>query len=131
MKFTERMFNYVLKKVFGKLEIKYQNKKINFKTPWKRIEFSQILKRYAKINLEEINKDALAKKARELGISIEKARPKAEIADEIYKKVCRPKIWEPTFIIHHPLGFQPLAKQLKDPRKISQFSISCRGIGAD
>ena len=129
MRFTERMFNYVLKKVFKKLEIKYQNKKINFKTPWKRIEFSQILKQYAKINLEEINRDALAMKARGLGIPIEKARPKAEIADEIYKKVCRPKIWEPTFIIHHPLGFQPLAKQLeKTPQKLANFQLVVGGL---
>jgi len=129
MKFTEKMFNYVLKKVFKKLEIKYQNKKINFQTPWKKIEFSQILKQYTKINLEEINRDALAKKAREFGISIEKARPKAEIADEIYKKICRPKIWEPTFIIHHPLGFQPLAKQLeKTPEKLANFQLVIGGL---
>lgn len=128
MKFTERMFDYLLKKLFKKLEIKYQGKKINFRTPWKRIEFSQILKQYAKINLEEISRDALAKKARELGIPIEKARPKSEIADEIYKKVCRPKIWEPSFIIHHPLGFQPLAKQLeKDPQKLANFQLVVQG----
>jgi len=37
MKFTERMFESLLKKVFGKLEIIYEGKKINFKTPCTRI----------------------------------------------------------------------------------------------
>ena len=46
------------------------------------------------------------------------------IADEIYKKICRPKIWEPTFIIHHPLGAFPLAKQdEKNPRQTANFQL--------
>ena len=59
-----------------------------------------------------------------MGIEIEKGAEKAEIADEIYKKFCRPKIWEPTFIIHHPLGFQPLAKALEEnPKKLANFQL--------
>ncbi|KPJ71474.1 lysyl-tRNA synthetase [Parcubacteria bacterium DG_74_3] len=129
MRLTERLFNHVLKNVLGTLHIKYQGKKINFKSPWPRIDFSQMLKKYTKINIEEIDRNALAKKAKNLGISIEKERPKAEIADEIYKKFCRPKITQPTFIIHHPLGFQPLAKALeKDPKKLSTFQLVVGGI---
>lgn len=124
MKLTERLFENLLKNVFGKLEIRYEGKKINFKTPWPRIEFSQLIRKYTKINLEEIHRDALAKRAKELGIRLEKGLGKAEIADEIYKKFCRPKIWEPTFIINFPLGFQPLAKALeKDPKKLANFQL--------
>lgn len=129
MRLTERLFSHVLKNVLGSLQIKYQDKKINFKTPWKRIEFSRILKKYTKINFEEINKAALAKKARKLGIVVEKERPKAEIADEIYKKLCRPKIIHPTFIINHPIGFQPLAKALKNnPQKLATFQLVIAGV---
>jgi len=129
MRLTERLFVHVLKNVLGSLQIKYQGKKINFKTPWKRIEFSQILKKYTKINFDEIDKVALTKKARKLGIAVEKERPKAEIADEIYKKICRPKIIQPTFIINHPIGFQPLAKVLRrDPQKLATFQLVVAGV---
>ncbi|PIW35137.1 MAG: lysine--tRNA ligase, partial [Candidatus Nealsonbacteria bacterium CG15_BIG_FIL_POST_REV_8_21_14_020_37_12] len=37
MRFTERMFEYLLKKIFGHLTIKYEGKEINFKAPWQRI----------------------------------------------------------------------------------------------
>jgi len=128
MVLTEKMFQYILKKVFGKLEIKYQGKKINFRAPFKRIEFSQLLKKYTKINLEEIGRTALAKEARKIGVAVEEGSPKAEIADEIYKKYCRPKIWQPTFLIHHPLGFQPLAKALeKDSQKLANFQLIIGG----
>jgi len=129
MKLTEKMFLFLLKKIFGILEIEYENKKVNFKAPWARIEFSQLLQKYTKINLEDISQETLQKKAKELGVPVEKERPKAEIADEIYKKFCKPKIWSPTFIIHHPLGFQPLAKALpKDPSKLANFQMVAAGM---
>lgn len=128
MKFTEKMFETLLKKVFDRLEIRYENKKINFKTPWPRIEFSQLLRKYAKIDFEEINLEALKKEAQKLGVETAKITNKIDIADEIYKKYCLSKIWQPTFVINHPLGFFPLAKaQEKDPRKLANFQLVVAG----
>ena len=124
MKFTERMFENLVKKIAGKLEMKYEGKKVNFKSPWPRIEFSQILRKETKINLEEIHFEALKKEAQKLGIEISEGEGKAEIADKIYKKFCLPKIWQPTFIINHPLGTFPLAKSLENnPSKLANFQL--------
>jgi len=128
MKFTERLFEDLLKKIFGKLEVKYEGRKINFKTPWPRIEFSQILRKYTKINLEEIHLEALKKEAKKFGLEVGKGEQKPEIADRIYKKFCLPKIWQPTFIIHHPLGTFPLAKQLtEESSKLASFQLVAGG----
>ena len=128
MKLTEKMFSYVLKKVFGKLEISYQGKKINFKPPWPRVEFYQMFKKMTGLDLEEINEVSLAKEAKKMGLEIEKSVPKAEIADEIFSKVCRPKIIKPTFVIHYPKGFQPLAKALeKDSEKLANVQLIAVG----
>ena len=124
MKFCEKMLETVIKNIFGKLEVDYEGRKINFKTPWPRIEFTQLLRKEAKINFEEINLETLKKEAKKLGVEIPKAATKSKIADEIYKKICRPKIWQPTFVINHPLGFQPLAKNLEDkPEKLANFQL--------
>jgi len=126
MKLTERMFDALLKKIFGRLQIKYEGKGINFKTPWPRIEFSQILRKYTKINLEEIHTETLKKEAKKL--ELEARGGKAEIADEIYKKICLSKIWQPTFVINHPLGAFPLAKSLDDnPSKLANFQLVIAG----
>ena len=128
MKLTERMFETVIKKTFGKPEIEYEGKKINFKTPWPRIEFSQLLKKHAKINLDEIHIEALTKTAQSMDIEIEKGSQKAEIADAIYKKICLPKIWEPAFVINYPLGAFPLAKELEgNPKKLANFQLVAAG----
>jgi lysyl-tRNA synthetase class 2 len=129
MKLTEKMFEFLLKKVKKSLKISYQGKEIDFKTPWPRVEFSSLVKKYTKINLDEINRDALTKKAEELEVPLGEGLGKAEIADEIYKKFCRPKIWQPAFIIHHPLGFQPLAKALEsDSKKLANFQLVAGGV---
>ncbi len=129
MKVIEKMFGFLLKSIFKKTSIVYEREKIDFKTPWKRIEFLELLKKYVKIDFDKTNQETLVKKAVSLGIEMEKDRPKAEIADEIYKKYCRPKIIQPTFIINHPLGFQPLAKQLgKDKNKLAAFQLVVAGI---
>lgn len=124
MKFIENMLQTLVKNIFGKLEIQYQGKKINFKGSWPRIEFNQLIKKYTKIDLDEINVPALKKRAKKMGIEIEKGASKAEIADEIYKKFCRPNIWNPTFIIHHLQGAQPLAKALEgNEKKLANFQL--------
>ncbi|GAI51551.1 unnamed protein product, partial [marine sediment metagenome] len=62
MKFTERLFENLLKKLFGKTETNYEGKKINFKSPFARMEFNQLLRKQTKINLPEINLQALKNK---------------------------------------------------------------------
>ncbi len=124
MKLTEELFTYLLKKLFGKLEITYQGKELNFRRPWKRMDFSQLLKQYTKIDLEEVNASALKKEAEKLGVEVPVGAAKPEIADQIYKKYCRPKIWEPTFVLHHPRGSFPLAKELaNNPNQTENFQL--------
>jgi len=128
MKLCEEMVFTVVKKIFKKPTVEYQGQTIDFTPPWKRAEFYQLIKKDAGIDLEEIHPDALRKKAQEMGIEVEKGEGLAEIADKIYKKYSRPKIWEPTFIIHHPYGAFPLAKpHPKHPNKLANFQLVVAG----
>lgn len=128
MKLCEKMFVSLLKNVFGKLEIEYKGKIINFKPPWKRIDFYQLLKKETKIDLEKIHPEALSKKVKNMGIEIGQGEGFAELADRIYKKVSRPKICQPTFIIHHPYGAFPLAKSHpKDDKRLANFQLVIGG----
>jgi len=128
MKLTEKLFENLIKNIFGAQEIQYEGKKINFKAPFTRIEFDQLLRKYAKINLAEINLEALKKEARRLEVKFEENAGKNELADEIYKKACLPKIAEPTFVINHPLGAFPLAKALeKNTLRLANFQLIAGG----
>jgi len=126
MKMIERMFETILTNIFGTTDIKYGDNVLNFKGPWERIEFFALLEKYTGIKYEELNEKALAKKAKEMGIDLPEGADKPNIADEIYKKYCRPKIIQPTFVIHHPKGFQPLAKDL-DKEKLASYQLVLAG----
>ena len=128
MRFCEQMFEKVIKNIFGKLIILYEGKKINFKTPWPRREFCDFLKKETKVDYETLNLKALKERAQKLGVKVEKADQKPEIADKIFKKYCLAKIWQPTFVIHHPRGSFPLAKSLeRHPEKLANFQLIIAG----
>ena len=128
MKLTEKMFSQILKNVFNKTEIEYEGKKVNFKTPWPRYEFSDLIKTHAKIDIDSLNEKALEDFCQKNKIKLDKGMDKAKISDEIFKKFCRPKIWQPSFILHYPTGFQPLAKALeKNPEKLANIQLIVAG----
>ena len=128
MKLTEELLESIIKKIFGKTEIEYEEKIIDFKAPWPRVEFSHLVKKETGIDVEEINLETLKKEAKRLGADFEKGAQKADIADEIYKKLCRGNILQPTFIINHPVGSFPLAKPLEsNPKKLANFQLVAAG----
>jgi len=49
MKITEELFLQILNRTHGKTKIIYQGNEIDFKTPWPRIEYTQLLKNTLKL----------------------------------------------------------------------------------
>ncbi|MCH7828590.1 lysine--tRNA ligase [Patescibacteria group bacterium] len=128
MKFTEEFISFVVLRVAGGKEIVYEQKKINFKTPWPRVEYAELFRKYLKLDIESLNRDALAKEAKKLGIDVEKTFSKGRVVDALYKKAIRPELWEPQFVIHHPSEMYPLAKtRANDPSKAETFQLLVGG----
>jgi len=129
MKMTEEMIGEILNGILKTEKVNYQGREIDFSLPWPRVEFAELLKKHAKVDYWELDRDALAKKAGQLGVEIAKGAGKAEIADEIYKKYCRPKIINPTFLIHYPAECKPLAKRLRaDSPMLANFQLVVNGF---
>ena len=107
-----------------------ESKKISFKKPFARIPFKDALKRYAQImDYDRETRDALATRARQLGIDISAHESKGKIADEIYKKICRPHLIQPTFITNHPKEISPLAKTLSEEKgEVRRFQLIINGL---
>ena len=126
MTFLEKMMEQVATKISSPhLETPFLS---DFKRPYPRVTFNDLFKKYTGIDYDEADEETLVKKAKELEIKIEKTMTKGNVADEIYKKVARPKIVEPTFLIDHPLELSPLAKKIeKDPEHVSRFQLIAGG----
>lgn len=112
MKFVEAMMKTVVKKLFNKEEIEWNGEKISFEGDFKVISYFDLLEKYAGLpNPADASERDLREKAEELGIQTSPADSYYKIMDNIYKKTCRPKLVQPTFIIDYPEDYLPLAKK--------------------
>ncbi len=128
MAFIEDMLEHVVEKKNGSTKIQLQGKEIDFKRPYPRVTFNDLFKKYSGIDYNGANEDELKNKAKELDIKIEKSMTKGNLGDEIYKKVARPNIIEPTFVTDHPLEISPLAKKINgDEKHVARFQLIAGG----
>jgi lysyl-tRNA synthetase class 2 len=132
MKFGERMFSFILKEVLGKDKINYQGKLLDFKTPWRRINFRDLILEKAKIDIDRENTFEKLKKAiidRKIeGVDIKSCLHYGALLDEMYKRVVRPQIIQPTYLMHYPSEMIALAKRNeKDETKVNVFQLLVNG----
>ena len=111
MAFVERCLAAILKKLRIKT-VSFDGNTISFGKKFPRLAFHEVLKRHALIvDYDQETRDSLAMRAKQFGIGVGSHESKGKIADEIYKKICRPHLVNPTFVVHHPLEISPLAKR--------------------
>ena len=129
MAFTEDMIEHILKKQFGKNYLAFEGKEIKFNKPFKRITFNDLFKECSGLDYDVSGESDIFAKAKELGVEVNKAMTKGNVADEIYKKVARPNIVEPTYVINHPIEISPLAKKLdNDDKHVARFQLIVGGM---
>ena len=128
IKFVEEFLKDLLNEIKGTLEIFYQGQKINFKPPFKKIVFKELIKKYCQIDIEKAKIEDLQKKLKEFGIKFKKSASKTELYDHLFKKVCQPKIVQPTFVVSHPIEMAILAKASENPKYADRFQLIAGGI---
>jgi lysyl-tRNA synthetase class 2 len=131
MKFTEELISTAVKESSGSFKVNYQGDELNFAPPYPRITFDALIEKDCGINIyqypdfEDLKKEVIKQKI-DLNFKDIKVWPK--LVDELYKKVSRPKIIQPIFVIDHPLVLVPLAKAKEDdPMKSQTFQLVCAG----
>lgn len=128
--FIEKLFKQVVKKVIGVSKIMYDGNEIDFSKKFHVITFYELLKRYALIpNPETITKEDALLRAEQLGVKVAPTESLEKVLDAIYKKACRPRLVEPTFIVDYPVAFSPFSKRKEDdPTLIDRFQLVVGGL---
>lgn len=127
---VEKLFVHVAKKLFGKTKVTIGETTYDFKKSFAVISFYDLLRRYALMgNPESASVEELTLTAKQFGIEVEKGAPREKILDDIYKKTCRPKLIQPTFIVDYPVHYLPLAKRSQnDPTLVDAFQLVVGGL---
>jgi lysyl-tRNA synthetase class 2 len=107
MAFINKWLNNLIKTLKIK-EVIHSGKKIKFSGNWQKINYQDALKYYAKVDIKKLKTGEI---------------------DEIFKKVVRPKIINPTFIIKYPKVISPLAKSCVDDSEFTErFQLLVAGM---
>ncbi len=129
MKFTEEFLSAAVKKINDSLKLNYQGKTIDFKTPWRQIDLVDLVKKESGIDFEKDEEKEINKKIKSLKLDIRKDASGLYLIDSVFKKLCRPKITEPTFVKDHLIAISPLAKRLaENPQKAARFQLIVAGM---
>jgi len=129
MKFVEDFYVAIIKKTFGTLEIKYQDKILNFNAPWPRFDYRQIIIKESGIDIDKYTtKEDMQNICKQKGIKVDPKAGRGRLIDQLYKKLVRPKLFQPCFLINHPLDISPLAKKKDDDKnKVQRFQVLIAG----
>ncbi|OGI68640.1 lysine--tRNA ligase [Candidatus Nomurabacteria bacterium RIFCSPLOWO2_01_FULL_41_12] len=129
----EKLFKYLITEIFKLNKSKkviIDGVELDFENPFEVITFYDLIKKYTEIkNPAKANEKELSKYAEKIGIKVEPNESKENTMDSIYKKLCRSKLIQPTFIIDYPVAFNPFAKRKEnDPSMIDRFQLVISGI---
>lgn len=133
MEFTQDLISTVIKNTKKSLEVEYQGDIINFAPPYRIVSFRDLVMADCGIDIFKYpDFDSLKKEVNKKGIELDfkSITVWVKLVDELYKKVSRPKIVEPIFLVDHPIELTPLAKAHdNNPRIAQRFQLVCgKGI---
>ena len=128
--FIEQLFKYLIKEIFAKDKIIIDEVNLDFSKDFEVITFYNLIKKYTQIkDPAEITEKDLYQYANEIDVNFEPNESKENVLDSIYKKLCRPHLIQPTFIIDYPVAFNPFAKRKEDDSSlIDRFQLVIAGI---
>lgn len=125
MVLIENMINNVCRQVSGGEKITYQDKEIDLKTPWRRVNvYGSLAEKYGQEFLK--NEKEIFKKAQSLGIEHNDVKGKAIM--EIFEQEIGKHLIDPTFVHSFPVEVSPLArKNDDDPEVTDRFELYING----
>lgn len=137
MKFTEEMLSTLIKEILGTTKVKIPDRdgklvEVDFAPPWPKLSIRECIKKSCGIDFEDHKtqgalKEAIKSKGIKLDVDIEKLG-RGNLIDQLYKKVSRPGLIQPTFIMEHPIELSPLARRNdENPGLTDRFQLVVGG----
>ncbi|HEY8449492.1 MAG TPA: lysine--tRNA ligase [Bacillota bacterium] len=129
MRLTEEMIATVAERVTGSTEVVYQGQRLQFRPPWPRVRFPDLLEDVIGLDLRELRDDASAQEiAERYRLEVEPPVTVKAVLDELIDRFIEPRLVQPTFLIDYPVALSPLAKRIPDePHLTYRFEAICMG----
>lgn len=136
MKFTEKMLTEIVFKLKNTYKITALNKEgneveINLEGPWPAVSFRDLLIKDIDIDIDKYADVLdLRKVIASKGINVDNIENlgRGNLIDSLYKKVSRPKLVNPIFVLNQPIDLSPLARKSDgNPLEVDRFQLVING----
>lgn len=130
--FVEGMLRNLIQTVFGKPEVTLQGHNIDISGPWAVLDYSELILKDSGIDIRvESSREKLVSALKQRNISLEDADSLSwcNMVDALFKKVSRPNLIQPCFLVKYPADMAPLARRnADDPRFVDLFQFVVAGV---
>lgn len=127
MNFTEKLIRETLEQCLGTQVIQVGDVEIDFGGEWPRRTLAELIREHSGIDIDRFpDAAALRAEIETKGIRLDKVDKlgRGALIDQLYKKVCRPHLIQPTFVMSHPIDLSPLARRNdEDERVADRFQL--------
>lgn len=132
MKQFEELVSSVCKEITGSMKLVYQDKEIDFTPPWRRLTVMEGIEQYAQIApSDESALDNYISKNSDKPVKLENLNL-GEKQMKVFEIAAEPHLWQPTFVMDHPVEISPLTKIHRNNNKlVERFEpfAACMEIG--
>jgi lysyl-tRNA synthetase class 2 len=111
MKQFEELVSQLAFKITGSFRVMYQDKEIDFTPPWRRLTVMDGIREHANIDPEKISDAELFQLNRDKGSDRKKPASRGEMLMELFELTVEEHLWQPTFVMDHPVEISPLTKK--------------------
>lgn len=127
MQFTQDLIQHIILTMNGSMKITYKGQEIDFSGQWPIYSFRDLIIQHADIDIDKFQTaESLRDEIKRKGIILEDMDKlgRGNLIDQLYKKVARPKMINPQFLINHPIDLSPLArKNDENPLETDRFQL--------
>jgi lysyl-tRNA synthetase class 2 len=120
MEFVEEMIEKVAIDIHGTTRVTYGEAIIDFKRPFLRMTMTDAVKKYAGIDILEMNEDQIRDACRQMGIESDPSMGKGKLIDEIFGAKVEPHLQQPVFIMDYPVEMSPLCKKHRTDQRLTE-----------
>ena len=134
MRFLQEMLTHAVTRVWGRSRITVGERAVDFAGEWEVVSFRDLLLRDCGIDIAGCpTAAALLSQIRARGIELAceedpERLGRGALIDLLYKRVSRPKLVDPTFLVEHPTDLSPLARANdENPEVVDRFQLIING----
>lgn len=132
MKQFEELVSTLVMKTHGSMKVVYQEKEIDFTPPWRRLTVHDGVRQYAGVDPDKASDQEIFDACNKYGAGLEKLGRRGEMIMELFELTAEQHLWQPTFVMDHPVEISPLTKiHREDKRLVERFEpfAACMEIG--